>query len=160
IPVVGEFDGTLQNGGETLQLIQPGVTPDQDQVIDEVRYDNNPPWPADADGAGSSLQLIDPSQDNNRVGNWGVVASNPSAPGPQWRYVVAPGSASTSTLYIYLQAAGEAYVDDIKLVAGTVPESGPNLLPDGDFESGFPGPWVVSPNLSGSGLSSGTKHSG
>jgi hypothetical protein len=39
-------------------------------VIDEVTYDDDPPWPGLAAGFGSSLQLIDPAADNNRVGNW------------------------------------------------------------------------------------------
>ncbi|HWH72049.1 MAG TPA: lamin tail domain-containing protein, partial [Candidatus Sulfotelmatobacter sp.] len=160
ISLVGEFRGTLQNSGETLRLIQPGATPPQDVVVDEVRYEARAPWPAAADGTGASLQLIDPSQDNNRVANWAAVASNSPAPGPGWRYVVAPGIASSSAIYLYLQSAGEAYIDDIQLVAGTVPENGPNLLANGDFESVFPGPWGVSSNLSASAVSTSIKHSG
>ncbi|HEY5910800.1 MAG TPA: lamin tail domain-containing protein [Verrucomicrobiae bacterium] len=159
-PVAGEFGGKLENGGETLQFIQPGPTPAQDVVIDEVRYDSEAPWPAAANGDGASLQLIDESQDNNRVANWAAVPASSGPAGPQWRYVVAPGTASSSTLYIYLQSAGETWIDDLKIVAGTVAESGPNLLADGDFEAGFPGPWVVSANLAGSGLSTSLKHGG
>jgi hypothetical protein len=51
-------------------------------------------------------------------------------------------------------------VDDIKLVAGSVPEAGVNTLADGDFESGFPGPWTASANLTNSVLSPVIKHSG
>ena len=61
---------------------------------------------------------------------------------------------------MYLQSAGDVYLDDIKLVAGSVPEAGANVLTDGDFESGFPGPWTVSANLTGSALSTTVKHSG
>ena len=50
-----------------LQLIAPGATPEQDVLIDEVTYDDDPPWPGLAAGFGSSLQLIDPAADNNRV---------------------------------------------------------------------------------------------
>ena len=71
--VVGEFAGKLDNSGQTLTLVKPGATPALDQIIDQVTYDKNPPWPADANGFGSSLQLIDPSQDNNRVANWTAV---------------------------------------------------------------------------------------
>ncbi|HEY9174146.1 MAG TPA: lamin tail domain-containing protein, partial [Verrucomicrobiae bacterium] len=52
IPVAGTFDGSFDKGGETIQLIQPGATPDLDQVIDQVTYDDDPPWPASADGTG------------------------------------------------------------------------------------------------------------
>jgi hypothetical protein len=70
IPVAGVYGGTLSNNGETISLIQPGATPAQDVVIDQVRYSPQLPWPLLAAGQGSSLQIRDPSRDNNRVGNW------------------------------------------------------------------------------------------
>lgn len=159
--VVGEFAGQLDNGGETLSLIRPGATPDQDQVIDTVTYDDDPPWPATADGSGSSLQLIDPAQENFRVANWGVMTVNTNTnAAPQWQYVALTGTATTSRLYVYLTSAGDVYIDDLKLVAGSTPEAGANQINNGDFESTFPGPWTVSANLSGSAVSSAVKHSG
>ena len=83
-----------------------------------MKYDNQLPWPTNANGTGASLQLIDPHQDNWRVGNWSAVLSNSPAT-PQWVYVTATGTATSSTFYIYLQSAGDVYVDDIKLVAGS-----------------------------------------
>src|SRR5207248_4173013 len=160
IAVLDEFPGGLDNGGETLTLIKPGATPAQDQIIDQVTYDNDLPWPAAADGGGASLQLIDPAQDNNRVANWAAVATNGPPPPPQWQYVTASGTASSTNLYVYLQSAGDVYVDDIKLVAGNVPEVGANVLANGDFESALSGPWVVSPNHAGSSISTSIKHSG
>jgi hypothetical protein len=76
IALVGEFSGKLENGGETLRLIQPGATPEEDLIVDEVRYDSAPPWPDVGNGGGASLQLIDPAQDNNRVSNWSAVPTN------------------------------------------------------------------------------------
>jgi len=160
IPVAGEFSGNLQNNGETLTLVKRGATPAQDIAADEVRYGSQAPWPAAANGGGASLQLIDPLQDNSRVGHWTAIETNAPAPGPAWRYVALSGTASSSTLYIYLQTAGETYIDDIKLVPGLEPEVGVNALANGDFESAFPGPWVVSPNLAGSGISTTVKNSG
>ena len=78
--VVGEFSGSLQGGGETIQLLMP-LTTNTWQVLDEVKYDDDPPWPAKADGGGPSLQLIDATRDNNRVGNWAVGASVLYTPG-------------------------------------------------------------------------------
>src|SRR6185369_8898929 len=106
ILVFAEFPGSLDNGGETLTLLKPGLVPGQDQIIDQVTYDNDLPWPNAADGGGASLQLIDPAQDNNRVANWAAVPTNAPPPPPEWKYVVANGTASTPTLYIYLQSAG------------------------------------------------------
>lgn len=160
IPVAGQFKGTLQNNGETLRLIRPGATPAQDLVVDEVRYDSSAPWPAAADGGGSSLQLVDASRDNNRVGSWAAVEDSSAPQGPQWRYVSVTGTASSSTLYVYLLSAGDAYIDDLKIVPGTVAEAGVNSVQNGDFEGAFPGAWNISPNSSGSIRDTATKHSG
>ncbi|HVU08842.1 MAG TPA: lamin tail domain-containing protein [Verrucomicrobiae bacterium] len=65
IPVFDTFSGTLQPG-QILSLVQPG----DNLTVAEVEYDDSLPWPTNAIGA--SLQLIDPLQDNWRVGNWAV----------------------------------------------------------------------------------------
>lgn len=160
IPLVGVFSGKLSNTSENLRLVKPGATSSQDLVVDEVLYDSLPPWPSGADGAGASLQLLDPTQDNNRVANWVAVGTNSTAPQAQWHYVTTTGTASSSTLYIYLGSSGDVYLDDIKLVAGSVPEVGANLLANGDFESAFPGPYGISPNLTQSAVSTTIKHTG
>jgi len=161
VPLAGQFEGSLDNGGETLSLIKPGATPGQDVIIDSVTYDDDLPWPTAADGTGPSLQLIDAAQDNSRPANWAVMTVNTNVnPTPQWQYVTLTGTASTSRLYIYMASAGEVYIDDLKIVAGTVPEAGANTILNGDFESSFPGPWTVSANLSGSAASSAESHSG
>ncbi|PYK99901.1 MAG: hypothetical protein DME19_07015, partial [Verrucomicrobia bacterium] len=159
IPVAGVFDGGLNNGGETLKLVKPGATPDQDLILDQVTYDSAPPWPTAANGFGPSLQLIDPNQDNNRVVNWAAATTN-GTPTPQWQFVTVTGTASSSRLYIYLDGAGDLYIDDLKLVAGSVPDLGTSYVNNGDFESAFTGPWTVSANLSGSTVSASVKHSG
>jgi len=146
-PVFDTFSGILQPG-QIFSLVQPGGSGTNNLTVAEVKFDSSPPWPTNANGTGASLQLIDPHQDNWRVGNWSAVLTN-SPVTPQWTYVTATGTATTSTLYIYLQSAGDVYVDDIKLVAGSVPEAGANVLSNGDFESAFPGPWTISANLSG-----------
>ena len=150
-------EGKLAAGGTTLlALEQPGGA-----VVSEVQFDSALPWPALANGGGASLQLMDPLQDNWRAGNWTVGQTNPPPVVPQWVEYTASGTASTSLLYIYLQSAGDVYVDDIKLVSGSVPDVGANTLTDGDFESGFPGSvWHVSTNLTNSALSTTVKHSG
>jgi hypothetical protein len=157
IPFAGVFAGTLQNSGETLRLVKPGTTP---TLIDEVTYDDQPPWPGAADGFGPSLQLIDPNQDNNRVGNWGASTTNTSPSTPQWQYVTVTGTATTSRLYVYMTSAGDVYLDDMKLVAGPVAEAGVNMIQNGDFESTLSGPWTVTANCAGSATSTVNKHSG
>ncbi len=62
---------------------------------------------------GTSLQLFDTRQDNWRAGNWSAARSVPAA--PQWVYVSTTGSATSSKFYIYLESAGDVYIDDLSL---------------------------------------------
>ena len=150
------FPGQLQAEGQTLALISPDTNTVSRGIVAKVHYESTAPWPATSPGV--SLQLVDAVQDNWRVGNWAACSTNP--PAPTWVYVTVTGTVSSYVFYIYLQSAGDVYVDDIQLVAGPLPGIGDNLLADGDFESGFPGPWTVSSNLAGSGLSTAITHGG
>lgn len=81
VPIAAVYGpGSLDNGGELLRLIQLNGT-SADVVVDEVIYDDGPPWPASADGFGPSLQLIDSAEDNNRVGNWAADTNTLFTPG-------------------------------------------------------------------------------
>lgn len=99
--IAGAYDGALDNGGETLSLIGPGDSLGSGPVIDRVRYDNDPPWPASADGQGASLQLIDPQADNDRMGNWFAV-ENDGSNASGWTQVAVTGVAADDTLLIHL----------------------------------------------------------
>jgi hypothetical protein len=158
-PPFAQFAGNLRNTGEILTLLRPGMIPGQEIVVDQVRYESAPPWPTDANGLGPSLQLIDPAQDNSRTANWAAVQTS-APPAPEWVYFFTSGTASSSTLYIYLQSAGSIYIDDLKLVPGSVPEVGTNMLANGSFESSLSGSWVVSQNLSQSARADTINHSG
>ena len=93
---LGEWSGTLDNGGETLTLWQWVATTNATNyvLVDQVCYDDAAPWPAAADGFGPSLQLIDAARDNRRVANWGITQTNASLASTQtlvrftnlWRY--------------------------------------------------------------------------
>lgn len=78
------YSGTLQ-AGAPLSLLQPSGA--SNVVVAEVEFDSVPPWPTNANSTGSSLQLIDPRQDNWRVGNWSVS----TVPG----LMVSPGTTNT-----------------------------------------------------------------
>ncbi len=158
-PLAGQFDGKLNSTGETLTLTMPNSTGNEVSVVDAVSYSTQSPWPSAAPG--SSLQLIDPVQDNYRVANWAVASSAPSGPPVvTWQHVVTTGTASSSRLYIYMTSVGEVQIDDLTLVAGETAGVGENFILNGDFEGAFPGPWNVSANLSNSSLSSQLHHSG
>lgn len=144
VPPAGLFSGQLDDGGETLSLIRPGATPAADVVINSVTYDDDAPWPSTADGAGSSLQLIDATQENSRVANW--------SDGSGWRFFSFTGvpGANATNLIFFLGSAGAVSIDKVSLVEGDVPEAGANLVQNGDFESGALGPWNAIGNHAGS----------
>jgi hypothetical protein len=65
----GEFFRNLSNSNQNLILSDAfGNT------IDNVYYYDSAPWPTNADGGGSYLQLIDTALDNNLASSW--VATN------------------------------------------------------------------------------------
>ena len=81
LPVVGEFHGSFDRGGELIQLIRSAASDREEEIVAEVRYDDDAPWPTEADGGGASLQLIDDKTDNRLVANWGTDTAIASTPG-------------------------------------------------------------------------------
>ena len=61
----GQYMGELDNNGEQIIYTDP-----LDQTIDSVRYNNKNPWDEAPDGAGTSLELLHPTFDNNKALNW------------------------------------------------------------------------------------------
>ncbi|HLH56415.1 MAG TPA: lamin tail domain-containing protein, partial [Verrucomicrobiae bacterium] len=160
IPIFGILNTPLSSSGQTLALTQSSPAGGPTSVVAEIQYRPGSPWPGST-GPGSSLQLIDPTQDNWRAGNWAMVFTIAPNPVPQWQYVTVTGSATQPTVLICMHGTpGDVYLDDLKLVAGSVPESGPNLIQNGDFESPLSGPWTLSPNMTNSVISTAVKHSG
>jgi hypothetical protein len=96
VAVLGPYEGQLRNGGEKVELGMPG---DVDLLgtqyyirVDRVSYsDGSHPedcpgeidlWPSGADGGGSSLSRIEPSDYGNDVVNWQAAAPSPGQPNP------------------------------------------------------------------------------
>ena len=80
--------------------------------------------------------------------------------GNTWVYVTQSGTASSSTFYLYLDDPGTVFIDDLKLVRGSVPEAGVNVIQNGDFESPLTGPWQVTSNFFNSQINSNIFHGG
>ena len=78
--VMGQYNGSLSNGGERLRLQMPAGG-SLWTTVDEVTYDDALPWPVSADRTGPSLQLIDPTKDNGWIGNWAADSSTHYTPG-------------------------------------------------------------------------------
>lgn len=83
-----------------------------------------------------------------------------TTPTNEWQHAIITGTATSSTLYIYLDSAGEVFIDDLFLASGNTAEMGTNLLANGSFEAALTGPWTVSTNLTPSSISTLAKHSG
>ncbi len=96
-----------------------------------------------------------------RLSGSGTIATGSDAAEPvEWIYATATGAATaTPTIYLYLSGAGTCYLDDVKLVRGTVPEAGANLLQNGGFENVLT-PWQLSPDFSNSVITTEYAHSG
>lgn len=69
---LGPYEGGLSNGGERIAISDAlGV------LVDEVEYGTSFPWPIAPDGEGPSMELIDPSLDNNLGSNWRPAFTEP-----------------------------------------------------------------------------------
>jgi hypothetical protein len=64
-PILGTYGGSLSNSGEEIQLIDP-----DGQVIYSVNYSDEPPWPNEASGNGSSLELTKNLGNEHDPTNW------------------------------------------------------------------------------------------
>jgi len=73
LPVFGPYTGNLRNAGEELRLRDNGEFDGKTyypETIDVVRFDDQAPWPTEADGEGRSLELRDLSLDNDLAESW------------------------------------------------------------------------------------------
>jgi len=111
-------------------------------VLNRLTYG---PTPEDVE----RINSIGPQAFINEQLNWNQIADDldtappiVNAPYPppiqppltNWIRVSATGTATATNFAMYLSAAGRVYIDNVVLVAGTVPDQGPNLLLNGDFE--------------------------
>lgn len=78
----GFGDSSLSNGGETVSLLTAEGT-----VFWSVTYDDNSPWPTEADGDGPSLEIINPQASPSNPANWrasAVMGGTPGLPGAEF----------------------------------------------------------------------------
>ncbi len=132
--VAGPWNGSLSNSGERITLADH-----RGAVADTVAYDDEPPWPLEADGGGASLECINAALDNDTPRNW-------SGARPSWFHVSYTGSATSNKLILYLAGPGSCLLDDVTL---TPVEGGPTQIPNGAFTRGIEG-WSARGSHSGS----------
>ena len=69
--VIGDFGFGLSGGGELLRLFDSN-----EQLVDKVEYNDIAPWPTEPDGTGPTLELINPSLENDMASNWAASSGN------------------------------------------------------------------------------------
>jgi len=76
--ILGTYEGQLANNGERITLADADGTP-----IQNFRYDDNSPWPEEADGDGFSLVLIAPEAgpDHDLPQSWRASVAQGGTPG-------------------------------------------------------------------------------
>ena len=96
--VLGEFTGTLSNGGERLRLWAPSG-----YLVSFVDFADSDPWPESADGLGPSLERISPLREEDDALAWAasIVAGG------------TPGRGNT----VFRDLAGAAQGETVELVA-------------------------------------------
>jgi hypothetical protein len=74
----GEYSAQLANSGETLTLVTPGSI-----TIFSITYNDNSPWPEEADGLGYSIVPVElnPTADLNDPANWRISLYVNGSPG-------------------------------------------------------------------------------
>ena len=126
--VLGNFGGELSDEGEKIRLRDANRN-----VADEVTYWDGGHWSEYADGYGSSLELIDPRQDNR---NWQAWAPSDETAKVPWTGFSYSGTVSTPTdsneheLHLLLVGKGVALIDDVHLTRG-----GAEYIANGAFEN-------------------------
>jgi uncharacterized protein (DUF1800 family) len=138
---------------QALNRLAYGPTPDELERIAAIGPD-----------AWIEEQLA-PENLTDNLDAYSLVTTNavPNDPATNWLRVVATGVASGSTrsnLYLYLTGVGEVHLDDVRLVSGTNPDAGTNLIVNGDFESPLTPAWSLSANVAGSQISTQTVFQG
>jgi hypothetical protein len=77
VPLFGPYAGKLDNSGETIELLRPGVpeagvTPYV--LVERIQYSDSAPWPSGADGTGASLQRRSLGAFGDDPANWFAAA--------------------------------------------------------------------------------------
>lgn len=142
-PIAGEYSGKLDNSGEHVRAIKAN-----NDVVFDFSYGVEPPWPAEADGEGESLELIDLNGDLNSATNWRASTLAGGSPGktnpaPPLRIEIL--AATASTVQIAFQGRkdfGYTLYSSASLpaVSWEVAEQGAPLAADRRVEINLPAP--------------------
>lgn len=107
---LGEFEGRLDNQGEALALLNA-----QGEPVEAVAFSDQHPWPALADGLGSSIERIHPSFPADEAASWRASDGGGSLlqPLPQFRFDVTESSATPGRVNTAYQVSPPPRVDQV-----------------------------------------------
>jgi hypothetical protein len=80
VVLVGPYEGRLSNTGEVVSLTRPAVLGDPQTgfvLVDRVHYDEQPPWPTQADGAGRALSRASEKAFGSFATSWSALEPTP-----------------------------------------------------------------------------------
>lgn len=149
--VLGPWQGSLQNDGETIRLEDP-----MGNVANEIRYADGGDWSELADGQGSSLELADPRADNSAGTAWEASDESHKAAWTQLTYTGTYADlAGGEDLFRFTpMQAGSFLLDDVEILRGTTP-----LISEPGFEGGTSG-WLMEGTLVHSARTTEEAHTG
>jgi hypothetical protein len=90
-PVVGPFEGRLDNAGERVELARPADADESYLPVDWLRYDDGAYWPVPAAGGGPSLERLPPTRYGNEPRHWFALSEGGT-----------PGRVGEEPIHIYL----------------------------------------------------------
>ncbi|MFM1770580.1 MAG: hypothetical protein RJA22_3109 [Verrucomicrobiota bacterium] len=124
VTVFGWFGGSLNNAGERLTLREAGGA-----IVFTVDYRDAAGWPTAADGAGPSLEILDPLGSPDDPANWRPSGAEGGTPGS-----LSPPSTAPAVRLNEIAAAGESgdWVELHNAGAGAVDLGHWSLTDDGD----------------------------
>ena len=110
VPLVGGFSGRLDNAGDAVRLVRPGLPSAADPQtvpyvdVDEIEYEPSTPWSPRADGLGSSLGRVNPFGDGLDVTSWAAPNATPGV--HAFSSVAITGSDGDDTVHVRLDPGG------------------------------------------------------
>lgn len=118
ITIVGNFQGQLRNKDDLIELQDPSGN-----LADSVHYYDDVPWPNNADGGGSSLELRNPQMDNSVPEAW---KSSDESKKSEWRKYTYRAKAIRPTytatvgsfheIRLGLLEAGQCLIDNVSVI--------------------------------------------
>jgi hypothetical protein len=132
---------TAEDGSDVIDLAGGFLANDFEEIelhdelgneVDEVPYTDSGRWPVWADGRGSSLELIDPAQDNSEPAAWDASDESGKA---EWQRISYQGvNVGEAEFKFMLLTTGIVLVDNLSIRDPANPNVA-NFVPYGDFEA-------------------------